>query len=117
MNRNADRKQLDVDRCRAAQFFCEKYSREKRYLIIFQRDLQSWLNSEKFLLGLKQKISSDENWLSSDEGIKQGQNYFDFLCSFEELKEKMKEFRWSKDFLLENGIDFVALKKLYFALA
>lgn len=45
------------------------------------------------------------------------QFFYDFLVFFEDLKEKMKEFRWSKEFLSENGIDFVALKKLYFAVA
>lgn len=92
---------LSVQRKNAARYFVSNYSLEQRYLIIFERDFSECLNSEK--------------WMKSD-AAKQSQKYFDFLVSFEELKEKMKEFRWSKDFLKENGIDFNRIKKLYFAL-
>lgn len=102
MKNNSDRQQLDYNRSRAARFFAENYSREKRYLVIFARDFQIYLNSGE--------------WLQSDEA-KGVQKYWDFLCDFDSLREKMKEFSWSADFLLENGIDFKAIRKLYFAVA
>lgn len=98
---NEDRKRLDSQRSAAARYFAERYSREQRYLIIFARDFQKYLSSSDYLL------SKDTD----------NQYYFDFLCDFERLKEMMKEFRWSKEFLKDNGIDFVAIKKLYFAVA
>lgn len=101
MKNNSDRLQLDNKRCLAAQYFCKKYSREERYLQIYSRDCENFLASEKYLL-------------SKDTA---NQYYFDFLIFFESLKEKMQEFRWSKDFLMENGIYFVSLRKLYFAVA
>ena len=99
---NEDRKRLDCQRSAAAQFFVRNYSREKRHLIILSRDLSaeySMINS----VGI--------------ENARQFQKFWDFLCDFERLRELMKEFRWSKEFLLENGIDFVSYRKLYFAAA
>ena len=98
---NSDRLQLDSQRCRAAQYFAHNYSREERYLQIYSRDCENFLASEKYLL-------------SKDTA---NQYYFDFLVFFDSLKEKMIEFRWTKDFLKENGIDFKSLRKLYFAVA
>ena len=99
--RNEDRMRLDSQRTQAAQYFAENYSREKRYLIIFARDFAGFLNSSDYL----HKKKTEEQY------------YFDFLCAFDNLREKMKEFSWSSDFLLENGIDFKAIRKLYFAVA
>lgn len=99
--RNEDRKRLDSQRSAAARYLAEKYSREQRYLIIFARDFQKYLSSAEYLL------SKDTD----------NQYYFDFLTDFERLKEMMKEYRWSKEFLMENGIDFVSVRKLYFAVA
>ena len=99
--KNEDRLRLDSDRNKAAQFFVENYSREERYLKIFFRDFSGYLKSADYLL---KKDTAN-------------QYYFDFIISFEELKDKMKEFRWSKEFLSKNGIDFVSIKKLYFAVA
>jgi hypothetical protein len=70
-------------------------------LQIYSRDCENFLASEKYLL-------------SKDTA---NQYYFDFLVFFDCLKEKMKEFHWSKDFMLEHGIDFSSLRKLYFAVA
>lgn len=98
---NNDRMQLDNTRNKAAKFFCENYSREDRYLIIFARDFSGYLNSSDYL-----KKKDVDN-----------QFYFDFLCAFDSLKEKMKEFHWSCEFLKENGIDFKEIRKLYFAVA
>lgn len=99
--RNEDRQRLDYQRGQAARYFAERYSREQRYLIVFARDFQKYLSSSDYLL------SKDTD----------NQYYFDFLCDFERLREMMKEYRWSKEFLLENGIDFVSVRKLYFAVA
>ena len=99
--KNADRLRLDADRRKAAHFFTERYSREERYLIIFSRDFSAYLNSADYLR--KKDVNN--------------QYYFDFLVSFDSLKEKMKEFSWSAGFLMEHGIDFKAIRKLYFAVA
>ena len=98
--RNEDRRRLDYNRGQAARFFCENYSREKRYLIILARDLQKNYNAISEL-GI--------------EKAKSFQLFYDFILDFENLKEKMSEFRWTGDFLRENGIDFKSLRKLYFA--
>ena len=87
---------------RAQRYFCGEFDREKRYLLILSRDLQkgfSAINS----IGI--------------EKAKELQLYYDFICDFEKLKQLMFEFRWSGEFLAANGIDFKALKKLYFAVA
>lgn len=102
MKHNADRQRLDAQRCLAAQYFTENFSREERYLIIFSRDFSDYLGSS--------------DWLRSSDS-RNCQKYFDFLIDYENLKSKMQEFRWSKDFLLENGIDFAAIRNLYFAVA
>ena len=93
--------QLDETRRKAAKFFAEKFSREDRYLIIFARDFSAFLNSSDYL-----KTKDTEH-----------QFYFDFLCAFDNLREKMKEFSWSVDFLKEHGIQFKKIRKLYFAVA
>ena len=99
--RNNDRLQLDSKRSSAARYFCENYSREERYLIVFARDFEKYLMSADYLR----------------ERDTEHQFYWDFLTDFERFRELMKEFRWSKDFLKEHGIDFNSLKKLYFAVA
>ena len=100
MRNSDDRKRLDCQRSAAARYFVENYTREQRYLIIFERDFSEYLKSSE--------------WLKTEDA-RNCQKYYDFLCDFERLKELMKEFRWSKDFLLENGIDFIAVRKLYFS--
>ena len=100
MKQSEDRKRLDYQRSQAAQFFCKKYSREQRYLIILSRDLQK--NYDAILsLGISK--------------AKELQLFYDFVLDFERLKDLMLEFRWSKDFMRENGIDFQSLRKLYFS--
>ena len=84
-----------------AEFGNMNFSREERYLKIFARDFESFISSADYL---KEKDT-------------ESQYYFDFLISFEDLLAKMKEFRWSAEKLLENGIDFKSLRKLYFAVA
>lgn len=97
-----DRKRLDYQRSLAAQFFCKNYSREQRYLIILQRDLE-----KEF-----QAITS-----LGIEKAKSFQIYFDFILDFENLGSKMEEFGWSEEYLLENGINYSELKNLYLAIA
>lgn len=98
---NDDRRKLDLQRTRAAKFYTENYSREERYLIIFGRDSKQFLSSRDYLMK-----KDTEN-----------QFYFDFLVFFDSLKERMKEFRWTKEKLSSFGIDFQSLRKLYFAVA
>ena len=98
--KNEDRRQLDYKRSRAAQYFVQNYSREKRYLIILSRDLEA-------------EFSMIQNL--GIEKAREFQKFYDFLCDFEELQSLMKEFRWSCEFLKENGIDFKTYRKLYFA--
>lgn len=99
---NADRQRLENERRAAIRYFRDNFSREQRYLISFERDFTEYLSSAQ--------------WLQSDEARK-CQKFFDFQVCFESLKAKMKEFRWSKDFLLAHGIDFVSIRKLYFSVA
>ena len=100
--RNEDRQQLDYQRSQAAHYFCANYSREKRYLIILSRDLES-------------EFSMIQNL--GIEKARQFQKFWDFILDFEKLQALMKEFRWSCEFLKENGIDFKAYRKLYFSVA
>ena len=94
--------QLDRQRGRAAQYFCANFSREKRYLIILSRDLQNEFDMIQNL-GI--------------EKARQFQKFWDFILDFEKLQALMKEFRWSADYLKENGIDFKSYRKLYFSVA
>ena len=102
MKTNTDRQQLDSKRSQAAQYFVENFSREKRYLIILSRDLQN-------------EFSMIQNL--GIEKSREFQKFWDFILDFEKLQSLMKEFRWSSDFLKENGIDFKLYRKLYFSVA
>ena len=95
-----DRERLDTERRRSAEYLIANYSREERYLIIFARDFQEYLRSA--------------DWLVTAEA-KRHCKPFEFMADFLSLKKKMAEFRWSKDFLKERGIDFVAIRKLYYS--
>ena len=97
-----DRKRLDYQRSLAAQFFCKNYSRDKRYLIILQRDLQKGFEAINSL-GI--------------EKAKSFQIYFDFILDFENLSSKMEEFGWSEEYLKENGFNYSELRNLYLAIA
>ena len=92
----------DFERSSAAQYFVQNFSREKRYLIILSRDLQNEFDMIQNL-GI--------------EKARQFQKFWDFILDFEKLQALMKEFRWSADYLKENGIDFKSYRKLYFAVA
>jgi hypothetical protein len=98
--RNKDRQREDFQRSQAAQYFVKNYSREQRYLIVLSRDLES-------------EFSMIQNL--GIEKSREFQKFYDFLCDFERLQSLMKEFRWSCEFLKENGIDFKTYRKLYFA--
>ena len=97
-----DRQRLDYQRSQAAQFFCKNYSREQRYLIILSRDLEN-------------EFSMIQNL--GIEKAREFQKFWDFILDFEKLQSLMKEFRWSSEFLKENGIDFKSYRKLYFSVA
>ena len=101
MEHNEDRQKLDRKRGQAAQYLCGRYSREERHLIIMARDCEKFLESSDRLL----RRETDKQY------------YWDFLTSFERLRELMSEYRWSKEFLASHGIDFQAVRKLYFAVA
>ena len=100
MKTTTDRQRLDYQRSQAAQFFCKNYSREQRFLIILSRDLES-------------EFSMIQNL--GIEKARDFQKFWDFILDFEKLQSLMKEFRWSSEFLKENGIDFKSYRKLYFA--
>ena len=100
--KNNDRRQLDSKRSQAAQYFVENFSREKRYLIILSRDLEN-------------EFSMIQNL--GIEKARDFQKFWDFILDFEKLQALMKEFRWSCEFLKENGIDFKSYRKLYFSVA
>lgn len=91
---------LAEKREKAMDYMIKNFSREERLLIMFQQDSEKFFScftAEKF------KTESAREMIVGE-----------FSQSFSFLKEKMKEFRWSKEFLAENGINFVGLKKLYF---
>ena len=95
---NADRQRLDTERRKSAEYLLKHFDREHRYLVIYARDFAEYLKSA--------------DWLQSAEARSHCKPY-EFLADYQGLKSKMAEFRWSKEFLLANGIDFVAIKKLY----
>lgn len=99
---NADRMRLDGQRRKAAQYFVENFSREERYLIVFARDFETYLSA-----------FSADNFKSEEkrEGLR-----WDFFFSFQSLRKRMAEYSWGKDFLNSHGIDFRAVRKLFFAL-
>ena len=85
-----------------AKFGNRNFSREERYLKILSRDI---------LKGFK---------AITEMGIEKARNeqlFYDFQICYEDLREKMSEFRWNSDFLKENGVDFKAIRNLYFAVA
>ena len=98
----SDRKKADVINHQAQKYFCDTFDREKRYLVILSRDLSKGYNAINSL-GI--------------EKAKSLQLYYDYICDFEKLQALMKEFRWSCEFLKENGIDFKSYRKLYFSVA
>ena len=93
---------LDDQRRRAAQYLVNNYEREQRYLIVYERDMEKYISA-----------FSADNFKSAEkrEGLK-----WDFAFDFLGLQERMAEFRWSKEFLADVGIDFKAAKKLFFSL-
>lgn len=76
------------------------HEREQRWIIALSCE---WAEYEK-----------SAEWIKSEEA-RNYQKFWDFVTFFERLKKMMAEFRWSKEFLQENGIDFVKAKKLYFS--
>ena len=95
---NADRQRLDTERRKSAEYLLRNYDREKRYLVIYARDFAEYLKSA--------------DWLQTSEA-RRFCKFWDFLADYQGLRRRMAEFRWSKEFLMANGIDFVAVKNLY----
>jgi hypothetical protein len=96
-----DRERLDAQRTSSAHYYVKNFSREERYLQIFARDFAKYLLSSKYLL-----TKDTEHQL-----------YFYFLCDFDDLSAKMKEFGWTPAFLKSYGINYKEIRKLYFAVA
>ena len=102
MEKNQDRINLDIQRRKAAEFMVRNYSREERYLIVFSRDFSRYIDAftnDRFKTPEKR------------EGLR-----WDFFFDFQSLKSRMEEYKWSKKFLLENGIDFKTIRKMFFSL-
>ena len=89
-----------------------KFSREQNYLIMFARDLAHNFGCINANGITKLDDVAKKDWKDS---IKQ--NYFDFVCTFENLQDKIKEFRWTVGDLAQNGIDFNAYHSLYIAIS
>ena len=100
--KSPERIRLDGERTAAARYFAKSFSREERYLIIYARDFKIYLQSA--------------NWLQTPEAPK-FLKLWDFLADYKGLREKMVEFSWSTEFLLQKGIDFKSIKKLYHKLS
>lgn len=83
----------------------KSYSREQKYLLSFAEDF-------------KECLEQGEWWKNNLETAREkSKTYWDFICLFDSLKEKMNEFHWTCEFMKANGIDFKSLRKLYFAVA
>lgn len=93
---------LETERKNAMSHMMKNYSREQRLLIMFEQD------SKKFLDSFSSEKFKDESKRQMVVG--------ELKESFVFLTEKMREFRWSKEFLLSQGIEFKKLRKLYFDL-
>lgn len=93
----------NFNRQKAAEFLVKNFTREKRYLLILSRDMQKYIAA----------FSADK--FKSAE--KREQLRYDFFADFSLLKREMSKYRWDKNFLAENGIDFPAVRSLYFSLS
>ena len=82
----------------AAEFLVKNYSREERYLIILSRDINGAVDAFK------------KNTFKTPE--KREQKRWDLFYDFRTLLARKNEFNWSVRKLLENGIDFFAVKSL-----
>lgn len=83
----------------ATAWICKNFSREERYLMVFSRDMEKYLDA-----------FTVDKFSSAD---KREQMRWDFFFDFLSLKEKMQEFGWSKKVLSDNGIYFKPLKNLW----
>ena len=88
-----------------------KFSREQNYLIMFSNDLAHNFNCINAI-----GITKLANVAKLDIKDSAKQNYFDFVCTFENLQDKIKEFRWTVGDLAKNGIDYNAYHSLYIAI-
>ena len=98
-----ERKSLQEQRKDAVAWMMKNYSRDERILIIIAEDSKKYLSC----------FSADK---FKTEDSRQ-QIIAEFRSMFRFLREKMAEFRWSKKFLAENGIDFVKLRNLFYQVA
>ena len=89
-----------------------KFSREQNVLLLLSKDLHH--NSQCIIA---QGIFSADEICKTDAKDSIKQNYFDFLVNFESLRDRMKEFHWSAEFLADYGIDFKEYRKMYFAVS
>jgi hypothetical protein len=96
-NKISPEERLKIERRRAYDSLMS-LPRLERHLAVLKYDCQKYLRAD----------------LKNDE-VKSTQFYFDFLVFFDKLREMMKENKWSIEFLRSNGIDFISVKKLYFA--
>ena len=82
----------------AAEFLVKNYSREERYLIILSRDITGAVDA------------FTKNTFKTPE--KREQKRWDLLFDFRTLISRKSEYKWSVRKLLENGIDFFAVRTL-----
>ena len=111
---NAEKERQLAERVKSFRYY-KSMPREKSHLDIRKRDLLKNFDTIN-QIGVAKADYVCEHW--KDFGFsEQGkcQLYFDFIVQFESLRNDMKEFRWSKEYLKQNGIDFIALKKLYYS--
>lgn len=88
-----------------------KFNREQNYLIMFSNDLAHNFNCINAI-----GITKLANVAKLDIKDSAKQNYFDFVCTFESLCEKIKLFRWDAKILADYGINFSEYQKLYIAI-
>ena len=89
-------------RQQASKWICENFSREERYLFVFARDFEKYLNA----------FQADNFKMPEKREQMRWDFYFDFLS----LRNRMSEFGWNKKILAENGIVFKPIKNLFYRL-
>jgi hypothetical protein len=98
---NADKERREYERQRAWDYMMQ-LPRDVRNLKVYGRDFPEYLKSAE--------------WMQTPEARKVSMKVFDFMFDFCALKKDMAQYRWSKEFLAENGVDFTSAKKLFFAI-
>lgn len=92
MNGNADKMRNALERKLSAEYLLRNFSREERYLKIFRRDMEMYLQSA--------------SWLRTPEA-RNFCKFWEFLADYRSLLSKMQEFGWTETFLKTSFWDWL----------